>query len=204
MAHSVSQACSEGTVYTCSCGHNNPTRHTHRDWEWGGCSDNIKFGYKFSQEFIDVVERGRDLRFMMNLHNNEAGRTVRYVFYSSIFKTIILRCQLSTGQALLNRFWFKIICPESTAIKFTMSIFHCGKSDFLQTKCINFFVKSPILSLNYWTVKLETISDCMFLEISYVPKIAKKICLFLFYIKGYKSFCIVTSILVLHFWWCLL
>ena len=89
VAHSVSQACSEGTVYTCSCGHNNPTRRTHRDWEWGGCSDNIKFGYKFSQEFIDVVERGRDLRFMMNLHNNEAGRTVRCVFYLSIFKKSI-------------------------------------------------------------------------------------------------------------------
>ena len=114
VAHSVSQACSEGTVYTCSCGHNNPTRRTHRDWEWGGCSDNIKFGYKFSQEFIDVVERGRDLRFMMNLHNNEAGRTVCCVFYLSIFKKVldsILRCQLSTGHALRKRFWY-IICPK--------------------------------------------------------------------------------------------
>ena len=89
VAHSVSQACSEGTVYTCSCGHNNPTRRTHRDWEWGGCSDNIKFGYKFSQEFIDVVERGRDLRFMMNLHNNEAGRTVRCVFLFIYFQESI-------------------------------------------------------------------------------------------------------------------
>ena len=48
-----------------------------RDWEWGGCSDNAQFGYKFSREFVDVIERGRDLRYMMNLHNNEAGRMVR-------------------------------------------------------------------------------------------------------------------------------
>ena len=103
VAHSVSQACSEGTVYTCSCGHNNPARHTHRDWKWGGCSDNIKFGYKFSQEFIDVVERGRDLRFMMNLHNNEAGRTVSCVSFQRL-KSVTLRAELSTVKALLKIF----------------------------------------------------------------------------------------------------
>ena len=52
-----------------------PLRQTH-DWQWGGCSDNVEFGYKFSREFIDATERERDLRCAMNLHNNEAGRTV--------------------------------------------------------------------------------------------------------------------------------
>lgn len=47
-----------------------------RDWEWGGCSDNIGFGFKFSREFVDTGERGRTLREKMNLHNNEAGRIV--------------------------------------------------------------------------------------------------------------------------------
>lgn len=47
-----------------------------RDWEWGGCSDNIGFGFKFSREFVDTGERGRTLREKMNLHNNEAGRLV--------------------------------------------------------------------------------------------------------------------------------
>lgn len=47
-----------------------------RDWEWGGCSDNIGFGFKFSREFVDTGERGRNLREKMNLHNNEAGRMV--------------------------------------------------------------------------------------------------------------------------------
>ena len=46
------------------------------DWQWGGCSDNGAFGYRFSRDFIDVNERERDLRCAMNLHNNEAGRTV--------------------------------------------------------------------------------------------------------------------------------
>lgn len=47
-----------------------------RDWEWGGCSDNIGFGIKFAREFVDAGERGRSLREKMNLHNNEAGRYV--------------------------------------------------------------------------------------------------------------------------------
>ena len=47
------------------------------DWQWGGCSDNGAFGYRFSRDFIDVNERERDLRCAMNLHNSEAGRTVR-------------------------------------------------------------------------------------------------------------------------------
>lgn len=51
-----------------------------RDWEWGGCSDNIGFGFKFSRDFVDTGERGRNLREKMNLHNNEAGRAV------SVFK----------------------------------------------------------------------------------------------------------------------
>lgn len=53
-----------------------------RDWEWGGCSDNIGFGFKFSREFVDTGERGRNLREKMNLHNNEAGRAVSIdIFY---------------------------------------------------------------------------------------------------------------------------
>lgn len=51
-----------------------------RDWEWGGCSDNIGFGYKFSREFVDAGEKGRNAREKMNLHNNEAGRTVSVCF----------------------------------------------------------------------------------------------------------------------------
>nr|QEE82521.1 wingless [Urechis unicinctus] len=77
LSHSVARACSDGRIYTCSCGEH-ATRHashrTTRDWQWGGCGDNMAFGYKFSKDFIDVAERGHDVRHMMNLHNNEAGR----------------------------------------------------------------------------------------------------------------------------------
>jgi wingless-type MMTV integration site family protein 1 len=79
LTHSIARSCAEGSIYTCTCG-----RQTHRptntvqprEWEWGGCSDNSQFGYKFSRDFIDVAEKERDLKCLMNLHNSEAGRIV--------------------------------------------------------------------------------------------------------------------------------
>ena len=49
---------------------------TRMEWQWGGCSDNVEFGRKFSREFIDASENARDLRCAVNVHNNEAGRLV--------------------------------------------------------------------------------------------------------------------------------
>ncbi|XP_053675068.1 protein Wnt-1 [Anopheles nili] len=84
VTHSVARACSEGSIEACTCdySHHNRAPETNNkgavagvgDWEWGGCSDNIGFGFKFSREFVDTGERGRTLREKMNLHNNEAGR----------------------------------------------------------------------------------------------------------------------------------
>ncbi|XP_065352653.1 protein Wnt-1 [Cloeon dipterum] len=90
VAHAISRACSEGTIESCTCDYSHP-RAAHgsfasnnaasnvvspqgKDWVWGGCSDNIAFGFKFSREFVDTGERGSTQREKMNLHNNEAGR----------------------------------------------------------------------------------------------------------------------------------
>lgn len=87
VTHAIARACSEGAIGTCSCDYSRHRRKAHassaaasvnsvHDWEWGGCSDNIDFGFKFGREFVDAGERGRSLREKMNLHNNEAGRIV--------------------------------------------------------------------------------------------------------------------------------
>jgi hypothetical protein len=56
-------------------------------FEWGGCSDDLKYGRNLSTSFIDeqesFVTRRRIVR-MVNLHNNEAGRQVRLTKFLSL------------------------------------------------------------------------------------------------------------------------
>jgi len=47
------------------------------EWEWGGCSDHVKYAARFGRTFVDARENIiRDPRALMNLHNNGAGRRV--------------------------------------------------------------------------------------------------------------------------------
>ncbi|XP_066961531.1 protein Wnt-1-like [Macrobrachium rosenbergii] len=71
--HTVTRACTEGTIDSCNCDYR-AKGPSGLDWEWGGCSDNIEFGHKFSRLFVDAGENRRDPRFPVNLHNNEVGR----------------------------------------------------------------------------------------------------------------------------------
>lgn len=49
----------------------------------------MAFGEKISKQFVDALEDGQDSRAAVNLHNNEAGRLVRYDFiYYYVFKTV--------------------------------------------------------------------------------------------------------------------
>lgn len=91
VTHSVSRACSEGAIESCTCDYSQ-RGPSGADWEWGGCSDNIQFGVKFSREFVDAGEKGRDIRYMMNLHNNEAGRMVRHTSLHASRLTIRQQC----------------------------------------------------------------------------------------------------------------
>ncbi|KAH9487672.1 Protein Wnt-16 [Bulinus truncatus] len=79
VVHSVTQACSVGNLTDCSC---DMTRYGEADvdgWKWGGCSDNVDYGLWFSRNFVDAPDaasqqNGRNVRNLMNLHNNEVGR----------------------------------------------------------------------------------------------------------------------------------
>lgn len=49
------------------------------DWEWGGCSDNVNYGFKKSREFMDAPYRKRsDIKTLLKRHNNDAGRFVSF------------------------------------------------------------------------------------------------------------------------------
>jgi len=87
--HNIAKACSKGELTECGCDKNQPIirsrsmlksqLNTTDGFEWGGCSDDLKFGRNVSISFIDkqeiLITRRRIVR-MVNLHNNEAGREV--------------------------------------------------------------------------------------------------------------------------------
>ncbi|XP_055318181.1 protein Wnt-5 isoform X2 [Sitodiplosis mosellana] len=55
----VARACRDGQLSTCGCSRSSRPRQLHSDWTWGGCGDDLQFGYKFSQQFIDIRENER-------------------------------------------------------------------------------------------------------------------------------------------------
>lgn len=52
-----------------------------KQWTWGGCSDNVKFGENTAKEFLDSKEPRTDTG-LVNLHNNRVGRRVSDLIYS--------------------------------------------------------------------------------------------------------------------------
>ena len=89
VAHAVTEACSAGNLTDCSCdsaggqGGGRGASAPPDGWKWGGCSDNVQYGLWFSESFVDASDRDRqrqrgprDVRALMNLHNNEVGRKV--------------------------------------------------------------------------------------------------------------------------------
>uniref|UniRef100_A0A673BVJ7 Protein Wnt n=1 Tax=Sphaeramia orbicularis TaxID=375764 RepID=A0A673BVJ7_9TELE len=98
VAHSVATACSMGKLRGCGC---EAKRRQDDDkirlkltqlqlqtlqkgglssmqetWEWGGCSHDVRFGDRFSRDWLDSRGSPRDIHARMRIHNNRVGRQV--------------------------------------------------------------------------------------------------------------------------------
>uniref|UniRef100_A0A0K8TFX1 Protein Wnt n=1 Tax=Lygus hesperus TaxID=30085 RepID=A0A0K8TFX1_LYGHE len=108
ITHAIGRRCRDGQLSSCSCSRAGRPKDLHHQWIWGGCGDNLEYGYKFTQSFVDVRERERRYRrgsaehgrALMNLHNNEAGR--RAVIKMS---KVTCKCHGVSGSCSLITCW---------------------------------------------------------------------------------------------------
>lgn len=42
----IARACRDGQLSICGCSRSSRPRQLHKDWTWGGCGDDLEFGYK--------------------------------------------------------------------------------------------------------------------------------------------------------------
>ncbi|KAJ8960826.1 hypothetical protein NQ318_020122 [Aromia moschata] len=99
LTFTMARACSSGALHHCTCA-GKPNTPTNGAFQWGGCSDNVKWGAQFAKRFIDNAEkyslersrtklrkrasgRSEDAEIALraeaavaNLHNNRVGRRV--------------------------------------------------------------------------------------------------------------------------------
>lgn len=78
MVQAIATSCRMGKLATCGC--DATITGEGRGWSWGGCSDNAVYAADFTAKFMDSREKGTDIKSLMNLHNNLAGRLVSVFF----------------------------------------------------------------------------------------------------------------------------
>ncbi|OAD59025.1 Protein Wnt-6 [Eufriesea mexicana] len=120
VTYAVTRACTMGHLVECSCDKMTSKGHrlgkltrtvesakslpTEGDWEWGGCGDNVKFGFKKSRDFMDAPYRKRsDIKTLVKLHNNNAGRLAIRDFMSTECK-----CHGLSGSCTVRTCWRKM------------------------------------------------------------------------------------------------
>lgn len=108
VVNAISRACKEGELSSCGCSRAARPKDLPRDWLWGGCGDNLNYGYRFSKEFVDAREREKSYpkgsyesaRLQMNLHNNEAGRRVSVRPKSDDIRSVLMAFGFSVSNVL--------------------------------------------------------------------------------------------------------
>ncbi|XP_061662317.1 protein Wnt-16 [Syngnathoides biaculeatus] len=105
LVHAVTRFCSRGNVSECGC--DARLREPGESWHWGGCSDHVQYGTRFSRRFlaggVDVSDGARapgPVLVRMNAHNSEAGRQAVAMTMSTD-----CRCHGVSGSCAVKTCW---------------------------------------------------------------------------------------------------
>jgi hypothetical protein len=72
----IGRSCRNGDISTCGCSTSKRPESLNKDWVWGGCGDNVEYGYKFTKIFADINEKS----LMDSRQNLMANRQLRRRF----------------------------------------------------------------------------------------------------------------------------
>ncbi|GFO44421.1 hypothetical protein PoB_007092600 [Plakobranchus ocellatus] len=156
VVYAITRACSRGHLLDCGC---DPSRRgSGRDkrgvFDWGGCSDNVRYGSSFSRSFIDAKERRqRDARALMNLHNNRAGRKA-----VKKFRKLQCKCHGVSGSCTLRTCWLAMM--EFRLVAAHLKMRYNGATQVMMTQ------KGDNLRVVDRNHKRPTRSDLVYLESS--------------------------------------
>ncbi|KAL3867034.1 hypothetical protein ACJMK2_044271 [Sinanodonta woodiana] len=102
--YSTTRACARGDLDNCGCDSNVRQRDTKGHFEWGGCSENVRYGSTFSEEFVDSKELSNTPAGLMNLWNNEAGRKTTQKNVG-----LVCKCHGVSGSCSVKICWRKML-----------------------------------------------------------------------------------------------
>jgi len=57
VVHEVGRRCKLGQLKSCGCSEAPKPVGLAQEYTWGGCGDNVEYGYRFAKDFIDVREK---------------------------------------------------------------------------------------------------------------------------------------------------
>ncbi|GLV37884.1 Wnt oncogene analog 4 [Carabus blaptoides fortunei] len=72
LTFTVARACADGKLYNCHCAKDHDPKSDVVAWKWGLCGDNIKYGKKFTKQFLQLNQKGDELQSIMR-HNSIIG-----------------------------------------------------------------------------------------------------------------------------------
>ncbi|XP_005986305.1 protein Wnt-6-like [Latimeria chalumnae] len=114
VVYAVTHSCSMGELLQCGCANmlapapallSMKPGSEGAAWEWGGCGDDVDFGYEKSKQFMDAKQKeGKsDIGSLIDLHNFEAGRLMIKDFLRTECK-----CHGLSGSCAIQTCWRKM------------------------------------------------------------------------------------------------
>lgn len=159
VTHEIGRRCRLGLLQSCGCSQAPRPSTVNEKWSWGGCGDNIEYGYRFSRDFIDVREKEEGFpkrstdhgRSLMNRWNNEVGRRVSfflsYSLLSKLYENYTIGFLLGFHLSLTKIFPFKPFIFQNHFFNFNSLHRRC-KNSFLRLNFCIFYIFFQLLKRN--------------------------------------------------------